>query len=139
MEMRPGPHFDTNSRNPNRLRVCEFASTGGAELATETGTFYAAKWQAGIGCYHCVDENHSGVQIRGEQASLFGIVGPRAGGETECGVVCHSYRIGCIADVENRCDRAEYFFAVRRRIFRNFDEHSWLVEKSRTVNAISAG
>ncbi len=37
------PHFDSNSRNPNRLGVCKLANPGGAEFASETGTLYTTE------------------------------------------------------------------------------------------------
>jgi hypothetical protein len=43
------------------------------------------------------------------------------------------------AHAENSCNRAEDFFAVRRRLFRHIDENRGLVEKSRTVNSVAAG
>src|ERR1700758_4028968 len=74
-------------RNPDCFRVCKFPDTGGAELATEAGALYSAERQPRIGRHHRVYENHSRVQFRREKSLFFAIVRPRAGAETECGVV----------------------------------------------------
>src|SRR6266496_238788 len=127
------------SRNPDRFRVREFADACGTQLATKTGAFYAAEWQTRIGGDHRVDENHSAVQLRCEKFLLLAIFGPCARTQAECGVVCElEGRVG-IAHAENSGNRAEDFFAVRRRLFRHIDENRGLVEKSRTVNSVAAG
>src|ERR1043166_8476394 len=101
--------FVISSRNPDCFRVCKFADSGGAKLAAETGALYTAKWQTRIGRDHGVDENHSGVQVRGEEFLFFRIVRPRAGTETECGVVRELDRVVGVAYPENSCYRAEDF------------------------------
>ena len=127
------------SGNPNRLRVRELANSRGAEFSAKAGTFYAAEWQTRIGSDHGVDENHSAVQLRCEKFLLLAIFGPRARTQAESGIVRElDGRVG-IAHAENSCNRAEDFFAVRRRLFRHIDENRGLVEKSRTVNSVAAG
>src|SRR5437870_8253465 len=126
------------SRNPNCLGVCKFANSGSAELAAKPGTFHTAERQSWIGGDHCIYENHPCVQVRREEFLFFGIVGPCAGGETECGIVCQLNRVGRVAHAENRCDRPEHLFSVGWRFFRYIDENSWLVEKSGAMNSIAA-
>ena len=79
------------------------------------------------------------VQLRCEKFLLLAIFGPRARTQTESGVVRElDGRVG-IAHAENSCNRAEDFFAVRRRLFRHIDENRGFIEKSRTVNTVATG
>ena len=129
----------TVSGNPNRLRVRKFANAGGAEFSAKAGTFHTAEWQTRIGRDHGVDKDHSGVQLGYEKFLFFAIISPGARTQAEYGVVRELKRLVNIAYAKNSCDRAEEFFAVRRRIFGNIDKNGGLIEKSRPVNTISAG
>ena len=72
-----------SSGNPDRFRVREFANARGAEFSAKAGTLYAAERQTRIGRDHRVNENHSGLQVRGEELLFLGIIRPRAGTEAE--------------------------------------------------------
>ena len=79
------------------------------------------------------------VQLRCEKFLLLAIFGPRARTQTESGIVRELDGGIGIAHTENSCDRAEDFFAVRRRLFRHINENRGFIEKSRTVNSVPAG
>src|SRR5262249_2596019 len=100
-------------RDPDRFRVCEFPDARCAELATETGAFYAAERQTRIGGDHRVDKNHSTVQLRCEKFLLLSIFGPHTRAQTKCRIIRKFDGCVGIAYAENRCNRAEDFFAVR--------------------------
>src|SRR5262249_16838956 len=100
--------------NPNRLRVCKFADTCGAKLASKTRALHATERQTRIGCHHGVNENHSGLQLGCEKFFLLSVFGPCARTQAETGVVREFDGGMDIAYTKNRRDRAEDFFAVRR-------------------------
>src|SRR5581483_3441749 len=129
----------TKLGNPNRLCVCELANSGSAEFASKARALHTAERQTRIGGHHCIDENHSGFQIRREELLFLGIIRPRAGTETKRTVICHLDRLVCVAYPENGCDRTENLFAISGRLSWHIDQDRWLIEKSGAMNPISAG
>src|SRR6266478_6410759 len=124
--------------DPDRFPIHEFANPRSTQLSAKSGTFHAAERQSWIGGDHRIDENHPRLKLGCEQLLFGPIVRPGARTETEGSGICDLHGVGDIAYPEKRCDWAENFFAVSRRVDRHIDKDCRLIKKPRTMNPISA-
>src|SRR5580700_2294904 len=101
------------------LDIHELADAVGRKLASMPGVFDPAERDAGIGGDHLVDEHHTAFEFVDEPFALVLVGGPGAGAEPEAAVVGQVDGFVDIFDAEEHRDRAEKFFAVGGRFFRD--------------------
>src|SRR3984893_18145312 len=78
---------------PDRLYIREFADAKGAQFAPVSGPLHATEGQPRVGCYHAIDEHHSGFDFVDQALPFFFVIGPGACAQAEAAVIGDENRL----------------------------------------------